>query len=187
MQITLDSEILHTGHIKRKKISRYKHELSISEMIYSLCYRIKLARCYTCVNLHYICIYLVCVVQSLKNICLYDIYKNNISCLNNSDYYRKRRKFFSDLAMIYRHGQSIPRVKVSHSFLIQFWHNIFVFPPNSVQYTREEVETWGKIYCKLRELHKKLVFNYFNYFLDPSANFRKTFFFLLLQQSQIIF
>ncbi|XP_023326064.1 tryptophan 5-hydroxylase 1 [Eurytemora carolleeae] len=45
--------------------------------------------------------------------------------------YRKRRKFFGDLALIYRHGQTIPRVK----------------------YTTEEVETWGQILRKLRELH----------------------------------
>ena len=47
--------------------------------------------------------------------------------------YRKRRHFFGDLAMIYKYGQQIPRVK----------------------YTPTEVETWGTIFTKLRELHKK--------------------------------
>jgi len=47
--------------------------------------------------------------------------------------YRKRREFFGDLAMIFKYGQQIPRVK----------------------YTAVEVETWGKILKKLRELHTK--------------------------------
>ena len=47
--------------------------------------------------------------------------------------YRKRRQFFGDLAMIYKYGQQIPRVK----------------------YTETEIRTWGKVYKKLRELHIK--------------------------------
>ena len=42
--------------------------------------------------------------------------------------YRKRRDFFGDLAMIFRQGQQIPRVK----------------------YTREEVDTWSQILNKLK-------------------------------------
>ena len=49
--------------------------------------------------------------------------------------YRKRRHFFADLAMIYKYGQQIPRVK----------------------YTPTEIETWGNVYNKLRELHKRLI------------------------------
>ena len=45
--------------------------------------------------------------------------------------YRKRRHFFGDLAMIYKYGHQIPRVK----------------------YTLVEVETWGNVFKKLRELH----------------------------------
>eukprot|EP00090_Calanus_glacialis_P013363 TRINITY_DN22004_c0_g1_i1.p1 TRINITY_DN22004_c0_g1~~TRINITY_DN22004_c0_g1_i1.p1 ORF type:complete len:561 (-),score=172.93 TRINITY_DN22004_c0_g1_i1:215-1663(-) len=47
--------------------------------------------------------------------------------------YRKRRQFFGDLAMIFKYGQQIPRVK----------------------YTIVEIETWGRILKKLRELHIK--------------------------------
>lgn len=47
--------------------------------------------------------------------------------------YRKRRDFFGDLAMIFRQGQQIPRVK----------------------YTREEVDTWSQILNKLKVLHSR--------------------------------
>ena len=50
--------------------------------------------------------------------------------------YRKRRQFFGDLAMIYKYGQQIPRVK----------------------YTETEIRTWSNVYKKLRELHIKSVY-----------------------------
>lgn len=47
--------------------------------------------------------------------------------------YRKRHEAIIKLAMDYRYGQKIP----------------------TVEYTKEEVECWGKIYTKLKELHLK--------------------------------
>lgn len=45
--------------------------------------------------------------------------------------YRKRRQFFGDLAMIYKYGQKIPRVK----------------------YSSEEIRTWGTVFRELTILH----------------------------------
>ncbi|CAG0918187.1 unnamed protein product [Notodromas monacha] len=47
--------------------------------------------------------------------------------------YRKRRMYFGELAMNYRHGQTIPKVK----------------------YTKEEVKTWGTVLRALKELYKE--------------------------------
>ncbi|KJH51950.1 putative tryptophan 5-monooxygenase [Dictyocaulus viviparus] len=47
--------------------------------------------------------------------------------------YRKRRLMFADIAMNYKHGESIPRI----------------------DYTETEKKTWGIIYRKLKALHKK--------------------------------
>jgi len=46
--------------------------------------------------------------------------------------YRKRREYFADLAMKYKHGQQIPRVT----------------------YTQQEIRTWGVVFNKLTELYR---------------------------------
>ncbi|XP_028842735.1 tryptophan 5-hydroxylase 1a isoform X1 [Denticeps clupeoides] len=45
--------------------------------------------------------------------------------------YRKRRKYFADLAMIYKHGDPIPRI----------------------EFMEEEVQTWGVVYRELNKLY----------------------------------
>lgn len=45
--------------------------------------------------------------------------------------YRDRRKYFADIAFNYKHGQKLPHV----------------------EYTKEEVETWGKVFRQLKTLY----------------------------------
>ncbi|RWS27311.1 Protein henna-like protein [Leptotrombidium deliense] len=45
--------------------------------------------------------------------------------------YRARRKYFADIAFNYKYGQTIPRV----------------------EYTQQEIETWGTVFSKLTELY----------------------------------
>ncbi|XP_051917139.1 tryptophan 5-hydroxylase 1a isoform X2 [Hippocampus zosterae] len=45
--------------------------------------------------------------------------------------YRRRRKYFADLAMAYKHGEPIPRI----------------------EFTEEEVKTWGLVYRELKKLY----------------------------------
>jgi len=55
--------------------------------------------------------------------------------------YRKRRQYFADIAMKYKHGQPIPRV----------------------EYTKEEIETWRAIYRKVVPLYRKYACKEYNH------------------------
>ncbi|ESN90523.1 hypothetical protein HELRODRAFT_108615 [Helobdella robusta] len=68
--------------------------------------------------------------------------------------YRARRKEFADIAYNYRHGQPIPRV----------------------EYTKEEIETWGTIYKELTKLyptHACQEFNHIFPLLIDNCGFRE--------------
>jgi len=47
--------------------------------------------------------------------------------------YRKRRKLFAEIAICFKQGQTIPRIK----------------------YTPEEIETWGKVFNELKRIHDR--------------------------------
>lgn len=55
--------------------------------------------------------------------------------------YRKRRKYFADIARDYRHGEPIPRV----------------------EYTKQEIDTWRAIYEKVVPLYKKYACKEYNH------------------------
>ena len=65
---------------------------------------------------------------------------------------RKRRDFFGGLAMIFRHGQQLPRVKVR---LVSFIAKVSLWIYESFQYTEEEIGTWSQIFRKLKVLHQR--------------------------------
>jgi len=54
--------------------------------------------------------------------------------------YRKRRRMFTEIAIFYKHGEAIPRIK----------------------YTAEEIQTWKTIYTSLRKLYDRYASSEFN-------------------------
>ncbi|CAG0924598.1 unnamed protein product [Notodromas monacha] len=55
--------------------------------------------------------------------------------------YRQRRKFFADIAFNYKHGEKIP----------------------TIDYTEEEIKTWGVVFNSLTNLYKTHACKEFNY------------------------
>ncbi|KAL3274478.1 hypothetical protein HHI36_015862 [Cryptolaemus montrouzieri] len=64
--------------------------------------------------------------------------------------YRERRKYFADIAYNYKHGEPLPRV----------------------EYTKEEIETWGKVFRQLTALYPTHAFRGYNKFLIDCTGFR---------------
>lgn len=68
--------------------------------------------------------------------------------------YRKRRKYFANLAQNYKHGDRIPRV----------------------EYSRQEIDTWTAIYEKVVQLHKRYACNEYNHFfplMEENCGYRR--------------
>jgi phenylalanine-4-hydroxylase len=70
---------------------------------------------------------------------------NIFDCINiiQDKVYRTRRNTFAEMAQTYRQGEPLPRI----------------------EYTKEEIETWGVVYKRMQDLWKRYACDEFNYIL----------------------